>query len=77
MMSYFHLHLLRMDEPPEDLGPVELPDVDAARAEAVRVAQELRNELPADDVFSGLTVELAEEAGQTVLTVPISIADAA
>ena len=71
-MSRFHLHLLRMDEPPEDLGRVDLPNVDAARAEALRVAQELRSELPAGDVFSGISVKLAEEAGQTVLTVPIS-----
>jgi hypothetical protein len=72
-MSRFHLQLLRMDEPPEDLGRMDLPDVDAARAEALRVAQELRSELPADDVFSGISVEIAEEAGQRVLTVPISI----
>jgi hypothetical protein len=76
-MPCYHLHLWRADEPPEFLGEISLPDVDAARAEAWRVAQELQSDLQTDDIFNGIAVELADETGQTVLAVPVSVAEVA
>jgi hypothetical protein len=70
-----HLHLRRGDRPPEDLGIMDLSDIDAARAEATRIAWELRNELPAADVFDDTIVEVVDETGQTVLVVPLADPD--
>jgi hypothetical protein len=72
MMSYYHLRLRRLGYSPVDLGKVDRPDLDGAWAEAWRVALELRDGLPAREVFNGLAVEIAEETGRMVLTIPIS-----
>jgi hypothetical protein len=73
-MSCYRLHLRRGHELQEDLDGIDLPDLDAAYSEAVRVARELRelwNRLP-DSVLNGMAIEVADEANQMVLTVPFS-----
>ena len=46
------------------------PDLDAALAEAVKVARELVNEV--DDLGRDAVIEIADESGETILTVAFS-----
>jgi hypothetical protein len=52
----------------EDEEGVELPDVEAARAEALATVEELRGELGAD--AHGIELEITDESGRRLLTVP-------
>jgi hypothetical protein len=51
----------------EDDEGVELPDVDAARAEALATVEELRGELPD---AGNIELEITDESGRRLLTVP-------
>ena len=51
----------------EDDEGVELPDLEAARAEAQATVEELRDELGADG--STIQLEVADEAGRRLFTV--------
>jgi hypothetical protein len=52
----------------EDDEGVELPDVEAARAEALATVEELRDELGRD--AAGIELELTDDAGRRLLTIP-------
>jgi hypothetical protein len=51
----------------EDEEGIELPDLDAARAEALATVEELRDEL-AD--AGNIELEITDETGRRLLTVP-------
>jgi hypothetical protein len=51
----------------EDDEGVELPDVDAARAEALATVEELRGELRD---AGNIELEITDESGRRLLTVP-------
>lgn len=51
----------------EDDEGIELPDLDAARAEAIATVEELRDEL-AD--AGNIELEIVDESGRRLLTVP-------
>jgi hypothetical protein len=46
---------------------LDLPDLEAARAEALKAAEQLWGDLSADT--SQMAIEITDEAGQTILTV--------
>ena len=52
----------------EDEEGVELPDIEAARAEALATVEELREELGSD--AQGIELEIADESGRRLLTIP-------
>lgn len=49
-----------------------LPDVQAAHAEVLKSAQELWSDLTPDMARDEISIEIADETGETVLTVPFS-----
>ena len=51
----------------EDDEGIELPDLDAARAEALATVEELRDQLMD---AGNIELEIADEAGRRLLTVP-------
>ena len=51
----------------EDDEGIELPDLDAARAEALATVEELRDQLSDAE---NIELEIADEAGRRLLTVP-------
>jgi hypothetical protein len=52
----------------EDEEGVELPDVEAARAEALATVEELRHELGQD--AARIELEVTDAAGRRLLTIP-------
>jgi hypothetical protein len=54
----------------EDDEGVELPDIEAARAEALATVEELRDELGAD--ATNIELEITDESGRRLLTIPFS-----
>jgi hypothetical protein len=76
-MPRYYLHLRDSDGLGEDPEGIELPDVDAAYAEALRVAREMRllwADMPLE-ARKELAFEIADETGNTLLTVPFSEAE--
>jgi hypothetical protein len=66
-MPRFFFNIRDGQEVDEDDEGVELPDVEAARAEALATVEELRDELrDARDI----ELEITDEAGRRLLTVP-------
>lgn len=58
----------------EDMDCVDLPDLNAAHAEALKVGHKLRErwtEMP-DDARRDIVVELVDEGFRTLLTLPLS-----
>ncbi len=51
----------------EDDEGIELPDIDAARAEALATVEELRDQL---GDAGNIELEIADETGRRLLTVP-------
>ncbi|WP_210483236.1 DUF6894 family protein [Microvirga antarctica] len=51
----------------EDDEGIELPDLDAARAEALATVEELRDQL---SDAGNIELEIADESGRRLLTVP-------
>ncbi|AWM87226.1 hypothetical protein [Microvirga sp. 17 mud 1-3] len=51
----------------EDEEGIELPDLEAARAEALAIVEELRDQLTD---AANIELEIADESGQRLLTVP-------
>jgi hypothetical protein len=51
----------------EDDEGIELPDIEAARAEAIATVEELRDEL---SDAGNIELEIVDEAGRRLLTVP-------
>jgi hypothetical protein len=70
MMPMYYLHIRNGDQLERDPDGTELPDIDAALAEARKVARELAAEIPAYD--GSTVIEIADEDGQALLTVPFS-----
>lgn len=54
----------------EDEEGVELPDLEAARAEAFATVEELRDELGPD--AARIELEITDDTGRRVLTVPFA-----
>lgn len=54
----------------EDEEGVELPDVEAARAEALATVEELRDELGAD--AARIELEITDDTGRRLLTIPFA-----
>jgi hypothetical protein len=48
---------------------LDLPDVEAARAEALKAAQQLWGDLSGHTARNNMAIEITDEAGQTILTV--------
>jgi hypothetical protein len=53
----------------EDDEGVDLPDVEAARAEAIATVEEIRDEL---GEVSGIELEILDEEGRRLLSVPFA-----
>ena len=70
MMPMYYLHIRNRGQLERDPDGTELPDIDAALTEALKVARELAAEIPAYD--GSTVIEIADEDGQIVLTVPFS-----
>jgi hypothetical protein len=51
---------------------LDLPDVKAARGEALKAAEQLWGDLSADIARKDMAIEVTDEAEQTVLTVPFT-----
>ncbi|GEO19294.1 hypothetical protein MAE02_69900 [Microvirga aerophila] len=68
MMPLYYLHIRNRNELEVDPDGMELPDIDAAMAEALKVARELTAEIPEYDAST--VIEIADGDGQTILTVP-------
>jgi hypothetical protein len=69
-MPLYYLHIRHRNELEEDPDGMELPDIDAAMAEALKVARELTAEMPGYD--GSTVIEIADGDGQTILTLPFS-----
>jgi hypothetical protein len=69
-MPLYHLHIRTGSKLEIDPDGIELPDLEAACAEAGRVARELLGEVP--DLGPDTAVEIADEAGQVVQTITFS-----
>jgi hypothetical protein len=69
-MPLYYLHIRNRNKLAPDPEGIELPDIDAALSEALRVARELLSEVP--DLGRNASIEIADRTGQIVLTVPFS-----
>jgi hypothetical protein len=69
-MPRFYFNLRDGRDLDEDEDGVELPDVEAARAEAFATVEELRDELGADG--ARMELEITDEAGRRLVTVPFA-----
>jgi len=70
MMPLYYLHIRNRDKLEVDPDGTELPDLDAAFAEALKVARELVGEV--DDLGRDAVIEIADRSGETILAVPFS-----
>ena len=73
-MPHFYLHVRNHHDLAVDPDGVDLPNIDAARAEALRVAQELLADWPSGwpQAQSETAIEITDRAGQTLLRIPFS-----
>ena len=69
-MPRFYFHVRDGFEVDEDDEGVELPDFEAARAEALATVEELREELAGD--AAGIELEITDDTGRRLLTVPFA-----
>jgi hypothetical protein len=70
MMPIYYFHIRDGDQLEVDPDGTELPDLNAARVEALKVAQELMSEVA--DLGQDTVIEIADGDGQTILIVPFS-----
>ncbi len=70
IMPLYYLHIRNGDKLELDPDGMELPDLDAAVGEALRVAQELVGEV--SDLGHDAVIEIADGAGQTLQTIPFA-----
>jgi hypothetical protein len=70
MMPLYYLHIRNGDKFEVDPDGMELPDLDAAVVEALKVAQELSGAV--SDLERDAVIEIADGVGETVLMVPFS-----
>jgi hypothetical protein len=66
-MPLFFFNIRDGYELDEDEEGIELPDLEAARAEALAIVEELRDQLTD---AANIELEIADESGQRLLTVP-------
>jgi hypothetical protein len=66
---FFHVHTAQGVT--RDEKGLILPDVDAARVEALRAIEDLPGRTAAVAARESILIEIADEAGQTVLNVPL------
>lgn len=66
-MPLFFFNIRDGYELDEDEEGIELPDLEAARAEALAIVEELRDQL---SDAANIELEIADESGQRLLTVP-------
>jgi len=69
-MPRFFFHFRGQNGFKRDEEGQDLPDVQAAHAEALKSAQELWSDLPPDMARDEICIEIADGTGETVLTVP-------
>jgi len=69
-MPRFYFHVRNGPDIYEDHDGIDLPGSWAAYAEALRLATELLGDVP--EFGPDTIIEIADETGQTVLTVPFS-----
>ena len=69
MMPMYYFHIRDGSTFESDPDGTELPDISTAHVEALKVAHELLRELP--DLQKAV-IEIADEHGRTVLTIPLS-----
>ena len=70
MMPLYYLHIRNGDKLEVDPDGTELPNLDAAFAEALKVARELVDEV--DDLGRDAIIEISDRSGETILAVPFS-----
>jgi hypothetical protein len=70
MMPLYYFHIRNGDQLEVDPDGTELPDLDAALTEALKVARELTAEILEYD--GSTVIEVADSGGRTILTVPFS-----
>jgi hypothetical protein len=70
MMPLYYLHIRNGDKLEVDPDGTELPDLEAALTEALKVARELMDEVA--DLGRDAVIEVANGSGETVFTVPFS-----
>ncbi len=70
MMPLYYLHIRNGDKLEVDPDGTELPDLEVALTEALKVARELVDEVA--DLGRDAVIEVADGSGETVLTVPFS-----
>jgi hypothetical protein len=71
-MPRYYFHVRDENGFRQDAEGLDLPDIEAARRKALDMACELWSERPPDGAHNDQTFEIADEAGETVLTVPFS-----
>jgi hypothetical protein len=68
-MPRYYLHLHNGHAFESDPDGMNLPDIEAARAEALRVCRELRDDIP--ELFENIVAfEIADATGRILLTFP-------
>ena len=70
MMPLYYLHIRNGDKLEVDPDGTELPDLEAALTEALKVARELVGEVA--DLGRDAVIEVADGSGEIILTVPFS-----
>jgi hypothetical protein len=68
-MARFFFHFRDQNGFKKDEEGQDLLDLQAAHAEALKAAQELWSDLPPDMAREEISIEIADETGETVLTV--------
>jgi hypothetical protein len=71
-MPRYFFHARRGDALTTDDQGQDLPDLDTARTHACKVAEALWSDMPPEMPRQIMTVEVADETGQTVLKVPFA-----
>jgi hypothetical protein len=71
-MPRYHFHVRNGQDVTRDPDGVDLPDIDAARKEAVKRACRIWTQRPPDPSHNDQRFEVASEAGEVVLVVPFS-----
>ena len=71
-MPRYYFHVIARGELTRDSQGSELPDIEAARKEAVKRACRAWSERPPDGTDNDDTFEIANESGEVVLKVPFS-----
>jgi hypothetical protein len=71
-MPRYYFHVRAGSSLTQDPEGLDLPDIEAARKEAVKRACRIWSERPPDSTDNDDTFEIANESGEVVLKVPFS-----